>query len=253
MTGKIFIWLDKAGSVTTGTHPTTYAPPPSLVLFSSIGTTSNGTNQTLANVVDMTRDLTISTQVETSRGTKISIWQQTLVYCNWNDLYDFGMTQVVVQQTSGSATSSEGYSRSFNYPLLVNSTTIQDKAAGSLFISAAVERGLEIEVIGQSVFPTSLEILGDSVPPVFWTPQSRETVIGTRLTTTQNGSATYFRHGNFSSSPATTQQDLVFSRIQLDDPKAESTKHPELYRRHVLAVNDTLVEDQETDRRNMSA
>ncbi|KAJ9604012.1 hypothetical protein H2200_011534 [Cladophialophora chaetospira] len=246
VTGKIFLWLDHDGSVTSGTYPASFTPSPSLVLFNSIGTSPNGTNQTLTNVVDATRDLTVSSQVKTSKGKKTSLWQQTLSYSNWNDLYDFGVTQVVAQHTSGSATSSEGYSRSFSYPLFVNSTTIQNKAADSLFISATVNRGLEIETVGQSVFSSDLKLFDNSYTHGSRTARPRGPDMGTRLITTQNGSAIYFRHGNVSFSPATTQQDLVLSHIVPGDSKAGSTKQHDLYRRHVLAVNDTLVEDQET-------
>ncbi|ETI23742.1 hypothetical protein G647_05547 [Cladophialophora carrionii CBS 160.54] len=246
ITGKIFIWLDQAGSVTAGTIPTLLAPVPSLALFSELGLDSNGTNQTLTNVIDVTRNLSISSQVETSKGIKTVSWRQSLTYSNWDYISDFGVRQTTTQHINGSAVSSEGYSRVFSYPLCVNSTVIEDKAAHTLFISATINRGQEVEVYGQLVFPTGLEPFNRSLGFLLGDFQRHEAFVGSRLSTTQNGSAIYSRHENVSTSPATTQQDLTFSGIPASDPEAGSQRHVELYRRHVIAVNDTLVEDRAT-------
>ncbi|EXJ62393.1 hypothetical protein A1O7_02828 [Cladophialophora yegresii CBS 114405] len=246
ITGKIFIWLDHAGSITTGTVPTLAAPVPSLKLFAEVGLDSNGTNQTLTNVIDVTRNLSVLSQVETSKGIKTVSWRQSLTYSNWDYISDYGVTQTTVQHTNGSAVSSSGYSQTFSYPLFVNSTAVQDKVAHTLFISAAIERGQDIEVYGQPVFPTGLEPFNDSVEYLSGDPQRHRAFVGSRLSTTQNGTALYFRHENVSISPGTTQQDLAFYGIPACDPKAGPSRHVELYRRHVVAVNDTLVEDQRT-------
>jgi hypothetical protein len=246
ITGKIFIWLDHDGTVTTGTHPTPLVPGPSLLLYSEVGSSPNGTNQTLTNTVDVTRELTVSSRVETSHGIKAASWRQSLIYSNWDYISDFGVTQVTTQHMSGSVASSEGYSRTFSYPLCVKSTTVQDKTAHTLFISATISRGQDIQVYGQSVFPTGLDLFNDSDAYTVGWPRRHGAFVGSRLSTTQNGSAIYFRHENVSTSPATTEQDLMLSGIPANDPKAGSQRHVELYRRHVVAVNDTVIEDQAT-------
>ncbi|EXJ66144.1 uncharacterized protein A1O5_10759 [Cladophialophora psammophila CBS 110553] len=246
LTGKIFIWLDCVGSVTSGSYPIANASAYSIALSSAVGTTSNGTNCTLSYTVDVDRQLSISSEVQTSHGTKVAVWQQSLAYSNQGNISDYGDVQVTRQNTLGKATSSEGYSRAFNYPLFVNSTIVQDKSARTLFISASLRRGQDIEISGHSVFPTSLEWFDPRYPEEVGRCGAHPRFSGSRLSTVQNGSAVYFSHGNTSVSPGTTQQDLSFYGIQTQALGSSSVNLVDLYHRHVLAVNDTLVRDEET-------
>ncbi|KAH0846196.1 hypothetical protein AYO21_11059 [Fonsecaea monophora] len=238
LTGKIFVWLDSAGHATSGSHTLVDASGFSISLSSTVGAASDGTNCTLSYTVNVDRQLYISSEVQTSRGTKVATWQQYLRYSNEDEISDFGNVQVTTQNTFGRAVSSEGYSRTFDYPLFVNSTVAQNKGADTLSISAALARGQTIEISGRSVLPTGLES--------FNAPYSEEAqrFSGSRLTTSQNGSAEYFSHGNASISPGATQQELSLFGIQDSGLETGSANLVELYRRHVLAVNDTLLQDE---------
>ncbi|OQU97412.1 hypothetical protein CLAIMM_03345 isoform 2 [Cladophialophora immunda] len=179
LAGKIFVWLD-----------------------SVVGTTSNGTNSTLSYDVNVDRQLYISSEVQTSQGTKVAVWQQYLTYSNEGNISDFGDVQVTRQNTFGRAISSEGYSRTFSYPLFVNSTLVQDKSADTLSIAADLRRAQAIEINGRSLFPTGLESFEWPSTEDARGLGDRSRFNGSRLTTSQNGSAAYFSHGNTSISRA---------------------------------------------------
>lgn len=138
--------------------------------------------------------------------------------------------QVNQQLTQGHDTSSSGYSRRYNYPLYAWSAYSTD--ADNFTIQAVVQRGKNIEIKGQPVFPPGLETFSGHV------------YNGAALSTTQNGSATYMANTTASTSYSygSTEQDLVFSGVESD---TTDTGRVELWHRHVLAVNGTVVEDEE--------
>ncbi|OAP61385.1 hypothetical protein AYL99_03588 [Fonsecaea erecta] len=246
LTGKIFIWLDAKGSITTGDRHTIDASVYSISLSSTVGTTSNGTNCTLSYAVNVDRQLYISSEIQTSHGSKAAVWQQYLAYSNEGNISDFGDVQVTLQNTFGKAISSEGFSRTFDYPLFVNSTFVQDKGADTLSISADLRRGQTIEISGRSVFPTGLESFDQLYPEDTGGRGDYPRFDGSRLMTTQNGSAVYFSHGNTSVSPGMTQQDLSLYGVKSAALETGPATSVEVYHRHVLAVNDTLVRDVES-------
>ncbi|KIX96690.1 uncharacterized protein Z520_07409 [Fonsecaea multimorphosa CBS 102226] len=245
LTGKMFVWLDSGGGITTGGHHMADVSVCSISMSSTVSTTSNGTNCSLSYTVNVDRQLYISSEVRTSHGTKVAAWQQYLAYSNEGDISSFGDVQVIAQNTSGRAISSEGYSRTFDYPLFVNSTVVQDKSAGTLSISAALRRAQVIEIGGRSVFPTGLESFDLPHPEDAGRLGSRQRFHGSRLTTSQNGSAVYFSHGNTSISPGTTQQHLSLYGLLSAALGSVPETSVEVYRRHVVAVNDTLVRNEE--------
>ncbi|KAJ9642441.1 hypothetical protein H2199_004822 [Coniosporium tulheliwenetii] len=124
-----------------------------------------------------------------------------------------------------------------------------DDESGDFSIAATISRGKEVRVIGPNVFPT--EQLGSTQR----SSDSSPTLTGTHLKPTQNGSATYLAAPKlkYAVSYGTTEQDLVFSTSEgFQPPLRKQVYGPErdyrFYRRHVLAVNGTLVEDDETIR-----
>ena len=248
VTGKVFVWLDSKGSVTTGSMTSSSVPPPSISLSSSISKGRNGTNQTLTYDVAVGRELTISSNVRTSQGRKLAIWHQNLDYRNHDVLADGGNTQFTVQDSNGVEISSRGYARRFDYPITLNST-ISQAASGNLTIQATINRGEDIQIAGQPTFPTGLQSFKD-LPRV---QNEYPSFQGSHLQTTQNGSAFYTASPTASQSFSygSTQQEMVFSGFQVDSFSGASSfpatsGSAELYQRHVLAVNSTLVEDEES-------
>jgi hypothetical protein len=124
------------------------------------------------------------------------------------------------------------------YPLYAN-TSFVVSASGNYSISADLIRGLELSVFGTPVFPAGLEPfaalpISSSLVPGF---------SGSRLSTTQNGTAEYFASpsAGTSSSFGTTSQEFSFRGIGSTSGAIDT----ELYYRDVEAVNATIVRDYE--------
>jgi len=246
------MWLDPAGSITTGSTPSMNVPAPSIQLSSSVGQTSNGTNQTLTYNVNVSRQLSISSHIKTASGNTLAVWRQNLHYSNYDDLSNYGYVQLTIQDTNGVDLSSAGYARQIDYPIWLNSSFSVDTVSGNLSIDATINRGQTIRILGQPVFPTGLQSF-DNLPNV---KNLYPKFQGSNLHTTQNGSASYFASPatSQSSSSGSTQQDMVFTGVRADSPSSATRNghfpnvqgSVELYHRHILAVNGTVVEDNES-------
>ena len=252
VTGTIFLFLGDEGSVTTGAQPSIDTPPPEILISSDVTTNSTGANQTLTYNAAVTRRIAISSTIKSSRGSRPATWTQDLSYRNLNALTDQGFIQFTQQNTTGSDQSASGYANTYNYPLTVNSSFSID-GAGETSINATLTRGLDYNVYGPSVFPSGLQTFNITTPSDF-TPAGQTThqsvqlpsnlpfFSGALLSTTQTGSAEYFSGANSSYSFGTTEQDFDFRGAELNSPDATY----ELYHRHVLAVNATVTEDEQT-------
>lgn len=248
VTGKVFVWLDPVGSVTTGGQPSINAPAPGIQLSSSAGKTSNGTNETLSYEVHVQRQFSVNSTITTADGSSSPSWGQSLTYSNQNQLSSFGVVQYTSQDTSGTDSAPlRPYVRKIDYPITVNTTFSQDAASQSLTINGTLSRGENILIAGSPVFPTGLqsfdadpEVRGNGSLPQFQ---------GTQLQTTQNGTAYYLNSPQLNISSGTTQQDMQFEGLRINeiDPNFPVISgSEELYQRHVVAVNATVVEDQES-------
>ena len=115
---------------------------------------------------------------------------------------------------------------------------------------ATVNRGKDVQTLGQPVFPTGLEAYAasnviHSILPSFQ---------GASLSTTQDGSATYVANttSNSAISFGTTEQDMTFSGLKTSGLGFNAQSFPnvnagtELFHRHAKAVNGTVVDDEET-------
>ncbi|KAL9049592.1 MAG: hypothetical protein Q9162_007133, partial [Coniocarpon cinnabarinum] len=240
VTGKVFLWLDPEGSVTTGAMPTVESPAPSVQLSSQVGKSSNGTNNTLSYSVDVSRDFSVNSTITTANGTSSPSWTQSLTYSNKNELTNTGVTQYATQDTSGTDLAPlRPYARRINYPITVNSTFTQTDT--DLSITGVINRGEDIFVAGDPVFPTGLESFNVS-------DVDSQQFQGTQLSTSQNGSAYYLRSPALNVSSGTTSQDLTLTGVRVDGfdgfPNVQSDE--ELYARSVTAVNGTVTQDSET-------
>lgn len=251
VSGKLFLWLDEAGHVTTGQGPSRVTPSPDFKVSSYIYKTANGSNETLTYQVDAQRSLSFQSTINLSNGTKIASWTQSLSYSNSANITDMGNIQTNVQHTSGHALSSSGYARQFSYPLYAYSTA--ETVGDNLTLTAIVNRGKNEQTLGRPVFPTGLESFSDAES--MRSPSN--TFQGSSLATTQNGSATYMANQTASTSYSfgTTEQDMTFSGVRADrgntghgafSPFPKITQNTELFHRHATAVNGSVVQDDET-------
>ncbi|KAI9664537.1 MAG: hypothetical protein M1821_005983 [Bathelium mastoideum] len=244
VTGKIFLWLDPEGSVTTGSGPVATVPDPVFQLSSSVGKLANGTNETLTYQVNAQRTISFVSTINTANGPETASWSQNLSYSNFGNYTQAGNVQVNNQSTAGTDVSSLNYSRSLDYPLYAFSAygSVHD----NITIFANVIRGRNVQTIGQAVFPTGLE-------PVEETLSQSPAFQGSSLQTIQNGTATYLANqtSNTSFSFGTTEQDMTLSGL-LTSGSGNAQSGPavvsssELFHRYVEAVNSTIVEDDET-------
>ena len=254
LTGTVFLFLDKAGSSTTGTMElSTSMPMPQISVSSSTTLDSTGANDTLTYTTNVSRQLSISSTITTSSGTRPVSWTQTLAYSNLNLLTNQGFTQYTVQSTHGSDQALPlTYTNTYYYPMTVNNTFLTTPNITS--INGTITHGLDFDVSGPSIFPSGIQGFNLTTPATFSLgglqtqskfrpPTNLPTFNGSKLSTTQSGTAEYLSTGksNTSYSFGTTTQDFDFSGLEVS-----SGALFELYHRHVMAVNSTITEDEQT-------
>jgi len=248
VTGKIFLWLDVSGWITTGSDLVRIVPEPTLHISSSVSSLSNGTNVTLQYSVQVQRHISLQSTIQTSEGPRFASWQQTLIFSNHGNYSDDGNSQINSQSTKGIDISSRGYSRVYNYPL--QATTIYATYPdGNFTIDAKLDRSKNVQTLGQLAFPSGLQAFGSKGS----NKPNLATYSGTSTTNRQNGTATYLSVPSQSKSygSGATEQNFVLagidaspSDLQSGLPKIEGST--ELYHRHVLAINNSVVEDEES-------
>ena len=241
VTGTIFLFLGKDGTVTTGSEPMVGTPPPAISVSSSTTKDNTGANQTLTYSTSVKRTFSVKADISTSSGNIPASWTQNLVYNYQGHLLSKGLDQHSVQSTTGFDISSSGYSRNYAYPLTVDSS-YRIPPEGGIMIDGTIDRGLSYAQIGPSVFPTGLQkstettvvIPIDTDVQTIQLPNTTTTFSGSSLDTTQAGSASYLSSPSQRYSFGTTVQNFAFHGVESD---------VELYTRHVKAVNGTVTED----------
>ncbi|KAF2398952.1 hypothetical protein EJ06DRAFT_557491 [Trichodelitschia bisporula] len=236
VTGKLFLWLDPPGAVTRGSVPVFNAPDPTLVVSSAITQKPDGGNDTFTQKAYAQRQFSLAADITTTSGRKRATWSQSLSFTNDGWYGDDGNAQVNTQLTSGNEASGSGYTRRFSYPLYVESFVKTEKSSRNLSIDAVMDRIKDVTVVGRSAFPTGLESFDDGP------------FEGSRLRTRQNGSASYMSvpSQNRSSSWGGTEQTLSFWGLQAGsaaDGALEQNDQVDLYWRHALAINGSIVDD----------
>ncbi|KAI0205316.1 peptide N-acetyl-beta-D-glucosaminyl asparaginase amidase A-domain-containing protein [Astrocystis sublimbata] len=237
VTGKVFVWLDDADAVTTGTLGNLYTSAPTIALSQSLAQNATGANETLEYNLAVSRSLTITSHVKTQKGEGPVTWTQLLSYSNIGGISSFGNNNLNNFSISGADAvtgPNTNYSTSYAFPLFANSTADQTPD-GNLTLWAQVDQGLHVEVRGDAVLPSGIEgflALGK-------TSSGGGAIEGSVLQTWRNGTADYFRPGDnsFSRGAGSTHQEFSFGGMRHDGSVAE------LYHRNVSAFNDTITDD----------
>ncbi|PIA92569.1 Peptide-N4-(N-acetyl-beta-glucosaminyl)asparagine amidase A [Cercospora beticola] len=246
LSGKVFTWLDRPGHVTTSGQLKRLAPDPSFKIASQVYHSSNGSNLTLTYEVEASRHLSVSSQIQLSDGSVTVAWTQQLQYSNSGNYTSTG-DQTNTARTTGQYRSSGGYYRTFEYPIYSHST--QQSIDGNLTLTATVNRSKNMQTIGRLAFPIGIEPYA-----AVNASQAEFTAFqGAALRTSQNGSAYYTanqtEHTSYGYGNTTQHMSLFGVRSSEDSdsdgmPKITHTK--ELFHRQVLAVNDSVVQDEES-------
>jgi hypothetical protein len=256
VTGKIFIWLDNdMDNLVTGTIPTIYAPAPS-VHFKSTRKQSlimNGSVESLEYSIQVSREIHIESAMITSAGSQTLFWKQDLVFSNAGILSNKGNDQIMRQTTSGTSSSSAGYSRSFDYPMWVISS-YSAPPNGNVTISGKMGRGKNVQQLGDLAFLNDWRTIDRVSAPL---PQHNLTFSGSNTVNWQNGTASYLSvpaQKRSYGSGSTTQLFVLSGTVQQpasmiqDGTSRASALHgsdTELYQRHIVAANDSIVYDEE--------
>ncbi|KAK8044360.1 peptide-n4-(n-acetyl-beta-glucosaminyl)asparagine amidase a protein [Apiospora rasikravindrae] len=239
VTGKVFVWLDEdAQSVTTGGEIEQVArSEPSVVFAQTITQNATGFNQTLDFALTVARRFSVRASVKTQKGEGTATWSQTLDYSNVGRVFDYGNGEVNTFSITGLEQAESdgvvGYATNYSYPLFCNQTQVTS-AEGNLTLTAALNQGLGLEVSGEAVFPTGLEAFA-----------STSEFQGSRLQSSQNGTAVYHRAADNSFSTGNGQTEQSFSLSGIAGQAGSGVAGTLLYSRRVGAANDSVSADEE--------
>ncbi|KAI1657215.1 peptide-N4-(N-acetyl-beta-glucosaminyl)asparagine amidase A [Daldinia decipiens] len=242
VTGKIFVWLDEEGSVTTGTGPSVEIAGPIISLSSQVTQNATGFNESLAFNMTVQRTISIKSSIKSKGQNGESTWSQNLSYSNRALMSNFGITQIndfSITGTDSTTGPTSSYKAIYSYPLYCNQTYLRSPQ-GNLTISAHLIEGLDLQVEGNSVFPTGLEAFGGSTT-------GNNSYSTSHLKTHRDGTAFFFQTGDGrnSSGYGSTNQIFYFGGSSENATLESRSGIAELYFRNVTAVNGTIVSDSE--------
>jgi len=242
VTGKIFVWLDSGNNAITGPAPTTVTTS-SIVLHSSKrGYSNSSAGIFLDYSIQVTRNLEIQSTFDTPAGSKAVTWTQKLTYSNVGTLSNGGNDQIVRQSTTGTHTASTDYSKSFEYPLWVQSS-YNAPSGGNVSINASMSRSKNVHQQGDLAFPNDWKTF--DYTRLQSTPYSNQSFLGSDVNNWQNGTASYLSVPALKKSfgSGSTEQRLTLSGVGTASQDAASQQ---LYQRHIAATNDSVVYDDES-------
>ncbi|CAJ2510556.1 Uu.00g095250.m01.CDS01, partial [Anthostomella pinea] len=205
ITGKIFLWLDDADSITTGTLGALYTGAPTIAFSQSFGQNATGGNETLDYDIAVSRSLSFSSYVKTQNQEGTATWSQSLSYTNVGGVSGYGNNNLNIFSIAGTDTATglgHSYASTYAYPLSSNSTATY-LPAGNLTLWAQLDQGLDLDVRGDSVFPSGIE--------AFAAADTSLRGAGSVLSTWRNGTATYERPADNSYSTGVGQTRQIFS------------------------------------------
>lgn len=236
VTGKVFLWLDLANSTTTGSPPNIVRPSPQFFITAEAGKEGNNPNNTLNYQVLAQRQITTTNTITTSEGSKEVSFSQSLSFSNLAAFVNNGNNQTNNAITSGTDTSSSGYTRKFAYPLLVFSA-ISMSPAGAMTLDGRMDRTKNVQVIGNSVFPSPLDAFASQGP-----------FEASLETNRQNGTAFFFQDATkkVANGAGRTEQTLAlqgFKNLKPSAPQMPMEAGAQLYSRHILAANNSIIAD----------
>ncbi|ROV96264.1 hypothetical protein VMCG_07690 [Cytospora schulzeri] len=249
VTGKIFVWLDDEGSVTTGTAPVIEAANPEITVSQVLTQNATGANETLTYDTEVSRSYKVSSRVVSQNASTIVSWTQELSYSNKGYVWDYGYAQINdflisgsdVASTSSPAVAGAHYRSEYEYPLWCN-TTYGYSPAGNLSIYARLVQGKQVYVEGAAVFPDGLEAFSEGDTATLGPKYA-----ASLLNTTKDSTAYFFEYADdtVSFGYGTADQVLSFGGFTGSGGSIDATPDQELYYRHVKAANSTIVYDEQ--------
>ncbi|KAI1498092.1 peptide-N4-(N-acetyl-beta-glucosaminyl)asparagine amidase A [Biscogniauxia marginata] len=234
VTGKIFVWLDGEGSVTTGSAPSIEFGGPNITFSRALAQNATGFNETLTFSTAVQRTISVKANISSQNRDGEAVWSQTLSYTNDAEVAAYGFNQFnnfSIDGTDVATAPDVSYRAVYGYPLYCNQTYAVSPQ-GNLTINAHVIEGLQLQVEGDSVFPTGLEVFGNA-----GSSTNTAQFAGSLLKTSRDGTAWFFQTGDGRNSSGYGSTNQVF-RFAGVTPAADGVE--ELYFRNVTAVNGTV-------------
>ena len=237
VSGKILVWLDVPGFVTTGTRLSDPASEPIIAVRS---TKADGS---LDYSVQVDRHLSISSRINTSEGPRVATWAQTVNTQITGTVKGNGNTQKIQLLTRQSDAGSGGYAADCHFQAKLDTTGTPDPVKKGIVIDGKIDRSQSISVHRSSILnlspkPPSSRRKGRIAP------RPNSPISAYRLHTNQVGSyrTLVAPDGSLKAASASTGQDMTFNRVDghSSPPRTES------YHRRVYAENGALIKDEET-------
>lgn len=248
VTGKVFVWLDDEGSVTTGSAPVVEASAPTISVSSALTQNATGSNETLTYDTEVSRAFKVTSTVVSRNSSGTVSWTQDLSYSNKGFVSAYGFAQIndflisgTDETTSSSTAVGADYKTEYKYPLWCNST-YGYSPEGNLTLFGRLIQGVQVYVEGAAVFPDGLEAFSEG-----GSSQASPKYAGSLVDTTKDGTAYFFQYADRSNSSGYGSTDQVFSFGGFTAPggSIDATPDQELYSRHVAATNSTVTRDDE--------
>jgi hypothetical protein len=253
VTGKLFVWSGAVSGNRTGSIPIIRAPEPSILLQSSKRLGLNGTVDSLDYAVEVSRQLHIESILDTATGSTVMVWSQNLTYSNAGTISNQGNDQVIRQSTAGSHNSLPSFLRVFQYPLLVSSS-YNVQPGGNITITGNIGRGKYVQQLGDLAFPNDWKTFDSTRLP---STMQNLSFLGSQTHNWQNGTASYLSVPAQKKSYSAGSTDQLFTLSGISDRSATVVQDgtngassgeqafEELYRRHIIAANDSVMYDDE--------
>lgn len=169
VTGTVFVWLDTHGKQTTGSGVASHISDPVFDYHPQVTTTTIGnTTSNSSFYFDLTarRNLSISSTIHTSSGSKVATWTQSLSFINIQNMTDSAFNQSLSMLTTGSHTDSfSGIRTGYSYPLNLYSSYIIAPASKITLSSvlALIDRSLITKGINLLYYLSGIKLGSESL------------------------------------------------------------------------------------------
>ena len=238
LSGKIFLWLDKPGSVTKGCLPK--------VSVSKLNFNPNEAslpNNYLKYRQTIDRNIEVKSKIRRNGETLLTNWTQDFSMDNAGNVTNGGNDQQVTSVYQGSDRAVQDlytyYYAAYRYPVDTSIVTKQPDGEYSLTLNASLTQGMDLSIGGKSAYPSGLNA---------FLPLLRDRVAGTGISTTRTGQAFFYQKdgGKTSGGYGSSQQTYKFGARGLREPVTPDFKTElMLYSRDIAVTNETITKDEE--------
>jgi hypothetical protein len=232
LSGKIFLWLDEKGSITSGCKPQVVVSQPNFDPHQvAVHNKSLEYNQTVS------RTLEIKSKIRRGGEELRTGWSQRFAMQNKGYLLDAGNIQQVEALYDGEDKATQGaatiYDSSYSYPMYLKYVQKAPDGNYSSTLDSNLTQTMILGVTGGTVFSNGLE-------PFLTRLDGR--VGGSRIETTKEGRAFFWARngGNMTGGFGSAHQTYTFDATRSSNGSMDTQR---LYSRDVTVINETTTLD----------